>query len=146
MLTPYGSASFGQKCNGGYPRSPYSKYANGNAMTMRTARYRLRRYLEALHNRRNTVQAYMNSTTLCLAHPDTTPRHCTRPHHLQLRSMAKSQLNRPQLSYPDVDRGTNLAVCYILGCVATFVFVLLRFWVRISIHQLAPDDWWMLIT
>lgn len=57
-----------------------------------------------------------------------------------------SQAVPPPLPGPDVDRAAQLASTYIIGCGLSFVFVLLRFWSRLSIHQVASDDWWMLAT
>ncbi|KAF2871552.1 hypothetical protein BDV95DRAFT_606986 [Massariosphaeria phaeospora] len=52
----------------------------------------------------------------------------------------------PDLGYPDLDRGPNLAATYIAGCVLTFIFVVTRLCARFSIAGVGIDDWCMLIT
>lgn len=51
-----------------------------------------------------------------------------------------------QISYPDIDRGSQLAAVYIAGCAISFVFVAMRLCARFSIAGVGIDDWCMLVT
>ncbi|KAF2267246.1 hypothetical protein CC78DRAFT_490743 [Lojkania enalia] len=51
-----------------------------------------------------------------------------------------------QLSYPDSDRGPQLAATYIAGCAIASIFVAMRLCARFSIAGVGIDDWCMLIT
>jgi hypothetical protein len=58
----------------------------------------------------------------------------------------RPKMTAAQPSYPDVDRGAQLAGTYIAGCAISFVFVATRLCARYSIAGVGVDDWCMLVT